>query len=326
VLLVAIAVVKTQLTAQVLRLSTSSYPTAYSLWSCVVVCIMLLPVFALEYIFLGKKMQFPTMKMAPTLFLIILFTSLDLGFTNIALAEISTALQQCIAATNPFHTIFIETALYQKWQHVLTYSTVTLLVFGAVLTSMGTIDQMTTFGVISACIAVVSSASKYVFTHSAFRHFKKDLSAMSLLFWVDLLMVPIYLVWTMIPTQTHPHGELFPMFQDTFSTLGSFSLFTATAALGGVRALTQYIVLGLVSATSMSTANIFTQALNMIISIPLQGLSINAPLCAGIGTILASSGFYAYIKSNKTFLPWVDEKICGVSPPAAKASHGSSAS
>ena len=35
--------------------------------------------------------------------------------------------------------------------------------------------------------------------------------------------------------------------------------FTGTAMLGGVRALTQYVVLIFVSATSMSTANTFTQ-------------------------------------------------------------------
>ena len=69
--------------------------------------------------------------MAGTLLTIVFFTAFDLAFTNIALARISTALQQCIAATNPFWTIMLETALYQRFQHPVTYLTVALLVVGA---------------------------------------------------------------------------------------------------------------------------------------------------------------------------------------------------
>merc|ERR1719478_1464265 len=102
--LVSMAVVKTQLTAALFRTSTAGYPTAYSFWSCIVTVLLLVPYFLVR----PSSFGFPTRPMAGTLFLIVAFTSFDLGFTNIALARISTALQQCVAATNPFWSIIFE--------------------------------------------------------------------------------------------------------------------------------------------------------------------------------------------------------------------------
>jgi len=310
VLLVTIAVIKTQLTAYLF--SYSHYPTAYSLWSCIVTCVMLVPIFIFQYFVQGKPMQYPHRAMAPTLFLIVFFTSFDLGFTNIALAELSTALQQCIAATNPFWTILIETALYQKFQHFLIYGAVTMVVVGSVLTSIAPRLRSTTFGVIAAVVAVLCSASKYVFTHSAFKKFKGDLGALQLLFWVDLFMIPIYLIWTM------SNGELFDLFNVAFAEASTFWQMTGTAALGGVRALTQYIVLAFVSATSMSTANIFTQTLNIVISIPIQDTEVTPMLISGISVVIIFSSFYTYMKTVRSFLPWFDETFLGKKPPMPK--------
>ena len=61
--LVAIAVLKTQLTAYLF--SSGPYPTAYSLWSCVVTCVMLLPFFFIPCCFPDKFPQqwgYPTLK------------------------------------------------------------------------------------------------------------------------------------------------------------------------------------------------------------------------------------------------------------------------
>jgi len=307
--LVGIAVIKTQLTA--FLFSSSNYPTAYSLWSCIVTCVLLVPIF----IIVPSQFGVPSRGMAPVLGLIVVFTSLDLGFTNIALAQLSTALQQCIAATNPFWTLIGESLLYRRLQHLLVYGAVSMVVVGAVFVSLGSVSKMSTYGVVAAVVAVLSSSSKYIFTHNAFKKFKGELGALALLFWVDLLMVPIYLVWTLAT------GELQDFFKATTDSASVFWQMTGTAALGGVRALTQYVVLAFVSATSMSTANVFTQILNIVISIPLQHTEITDYLVAGIVIVIVFSGLYTAIKAHKPFLPWFDQTVCGkpAKPPAEVA-------
>ena len=53
------------------------------------------------------------------------------------------------------------------------------------------------WGIVAAFIGVLSSASKYVFTHKQFKEANQGpdkLSAFALLFWVDLVLLPIYAV------------------------------------------------------------------------------------------------------------------------------------
>lgn len=312
--LVSIAVTKTQITAALLRFPTSGFPTAYSLWTCVVTCVLLVPFFLMK----PSSFTVPSKQMAPTLGLIVLFMVVDLGFTNIALAKISTALQQCIASTNPFWTIVLETILHQRLQHPVTYLTVTLVVVGAVLASLGDGTKHDSLGLAAACAAVLCSATKYVLTHKAFQAFKGEMSSMCLLFWVDLLMAPIFLIWTIV------NGELVSMFTISFADVQTFWLMTGTAGLGGVRALTQFVVLALVTATSMSTANIFTQILNICLSLVLQTaeVPITAPLVCGIVMVMAVSAFYAFIKSYKPFLPMVDKCFGCAEKPEKEATSG----
>merc|ERR1719424_1190670 len=203
-LLIGTAVLKTQLTA--VLFSGAKFPTAYSFYSCIVTCAMLVPVFIL----FPSQWGVPILEMftAPSysLTLIVLFTSFDLGLTNIALSELSTALQQCIAATNPFWTLMIESLLYRKFQHAIIYVAVLGVVLGAVLTSVSDIDKLSFAGVSAAVGAVLCSASKYVFAHAAFRKYKGVMGPLALLFWVDILMVPIYIVWVLA------NGELRRLF------------------------------------------------------------------------------------------------------------------
>ena len=300
-LLVLIALLKVQLTKFLFHYS--NYPTAYSLWSCFVTALLLAPVFVIK----PSTWGVPSRPMTWTLSLIVLFTAFDLAFTNIAVFRLSIPLQQTIASTNPFWTILLESLLYRKWQHALVYLTVTLLVVGAVLASVGSFDQISMDGILAACAAVLCSASKYVFTHKTFQAFKGELGALALLFWVDLLVLPIYLAWTL------SNGELATLVGVATHSPRVFFLVSGTAALGGVRALTQYLVLIFVSATSMSTATIFTQILNVVISIPIQPerTPITPALVSGVTLTMLLSAFYAFIKAHKPFIPWVDEQ-CAV--------------
>lgn len=178
--LITVNVIKVQLTAHLFE--SQNYPTAYSFWSAVCTIVLLIPIFLVKPSEFGR----PSLAMLPIMTLVVLLTTLDMAFQNIALANASTALVMCIMATNPFWTVMLETALYCKRQHALVYLTVCFLVVGAVLVALGSpITRTSLYGTICACAAVLCSASKAVFTHSAFKKYKKVMGPMALLFWVD---------------------------------------------------------------------------------------------------------------------------------------------
>ena len=289
-LLISIAVLKTQLTA--VLFAGSKFPTAYSFYSCIVTCVLLVPVFIIKPSQWGVPVREMFVGPHYSLTLIVIFTSFDLGLTNVALSEISAALVSCIQATNPFWCIMIESLLSGKWQHGAVYLSVLCVVLGAALTSVSQIDKITALGLCSAIAAVFCSASKYVFAHAAFKEFKGVMGPLALLFWVDILMMPVYIVWVLI---NHEVSNLFA----AHLSAGKWLQFTFTAGLGGVRALTQYVVLTFVSATSMSTANIFTQILNICISMMWQHTHTSPELFIGIIITIGFSFLYAHLKSDK---------------------------
>jgi len=306
--LILVNVVKVQLTAHLFE--SQNYPTAYSFWSAICTIILLIPVFIIK----PSEFGIPKYEMFPILTAVVLFTTFDMAFQNIALANTATALVMCIMATNPFWTVTLETVLYQKPQHFVVYLTVMTLVLGAVLVSLGSpISGTSTYGTICACLAVLCSASKAVFTHSAFKKYKKVLGPMALLFWVDIMMLPIYIVWTLAD------GELGEMFNDTMHDSYKFWMLTMTACLGGVRALMGFYVLSYISATSTAIVNIFTQDLNIIISIPIQKIAVGGKLAGGVSVSMVTSAFYTFIKTYKPFLPGVDRMCCGASEKGESA-------
>ena len=312
--LISIAVCKTQLTAYMFN--TLDYPTAYSLYSCIVTILLLMPIFLLDGRIPGMSKQWGVPVMAMFLkppearshaldvvgpfSLIVIFTAFDLGFTNIALANISTALQQCIAATNPFWCLMIETVLFRRRQHLVIYLAVSFVVIGAVLVSVSQVNTLDTFGLLAACVAVLCSASKYAFTHQTFKTFKGVLGPNALLFWIDLLMVPIYILWIAIGDGLGATHELGILKSGAFTDAVVFWQFTGTAGLGGVRAVSQFVMLFFVSATSMSLANIFTQILNILISMGLQPdkVDMNPELVVGILVVTSSVFTYTFLKTN----------------------------
>ena len=68
------------------------------------------------------------------------------------------------------------------------------------------------------------------------------------------------------------------MFQITTSDAGVFWQVTGTAALGGVRAFTQFNLLSFVSATSLAVAATATTAFNIYISMTWQDMDITVRL------------------------------------------------
>jgi uncharacterized membrane protein len=135
--------------------------------------------------------------------------------------------------------------------------------------------------------------------------YKKKFTALSLLFWVDLFMIPIFVPWVWA------NGEIIMVFEANMNATEWFR-FTGTAALGGVRALAQFFVLSYTTATTMSVANTFALVLNIVISLIWQDEEDDEEnggeiilLYAGIGVVILFSAFYAYLKSSK-------DACCGV--------------
>jgi hypothetical protein len=304
VFMISVAVTKTQLTA--FLFSSSSYPTAYSLYSCIVTCVMIIPFFVFNP---AKYWRLPTKQMlSGEMSMIILFTTLDLGMTNVALSQIPTALQACIAATNPFWTVWIESLVYKRMAHWLVYVIVSCITCGAVFVSLGAVDRATVVGVSAAIIGVLCSANKTIFVHKAFKVYQKDLGPLALLFWIDTFMVPIFFVWLGIAYAAGNH-EIVDMSEETFTSTSVFWQMTGTAALGGVRALSQYILLVFISATSMSVTNVFTQVLNILVAIPIQHTTVTPFLGAGVSIVCTFAPSYAFIKMNKGVLKSVDDAL-----------------
>jgi len=104
------------------------------------------------------------------------------------------------------------------------------------------------------------------------------------------VLLPIYAIIAGV------QGELKTMFSDATASASIFFQFTGTAGLGGIRALTQYFVLTLLSATSLATASTFTTALNIFISMTWQEMDISAFLITGSCLVIAAAAFYAYLK------------------------------
>lgn len=296
--LVAVAVFKTQITAALF--TTVHAPTAFSMLSCVVTCIMLVPCF------LVWRSQWAVVTWSmfwPELAIVTLFTAIDLAMSNVALAELSTALFQCIAATNPAMTALIEGVYQRKRQHWAVYATLVGLVAGAVMANAGSDrSRVTTYGLVAAFLQVVCSATKYVFAHGILKKQKGKLGSLALLFWLDLFMIPIYVpyVWA--------SGEAALVF-GTARPARQWLEILVIAGIGGARALTQFVVLMYVSATSMSSANIFTQVLNILISLPAQHTAVGPLLVLGICCTVGSSAVYAYFKSSKEALARLDEQL-----------------
>ena len=125
-------------------------------------------------------------------------------------------------------------------------------------------------------------------------------------------MIPFYLIPAII------NGELVALTEHALSDGGFFGVMTFIAALGGVRALTQFVVLLFVSATSMSTANQSAQAINILISLPIQHTPITPALVIGFCTVIAFSSFYAVCKMKASVLGWFDDQFRALGLPCVR--------
>jgi hypothetical protein len=109
---IGVAVVKTMLTKQLLNSTVA--PVALSATSCIVTCLMLIPVFVLRPSTWGVL---DWRKNGMGFALVTVLVTLDLAFTNIAMSLLAIAIQQCILAVNPAFTVVIESVVRRKLNH-----------------------------------------------------------------------------------------------------------------------------------------------------------------------------------------------------------------
>merc|ERR1719373_792316 len=113
-------------------------------------------------------------------------------------------------------------------------------------------------------------------------------------------MIPVFVPWVLL------NGEFALLFITSTHSYQEWINMILTAGVGGVRALTQFVVLQFVSATSMSAANIFTQILNILVSLPLQHTPLTQNLVTGIVFTICASGGYYVLKNYPRAIPEID--------------------
>merc|ERR1719453_980491 len=135
---------------------------------------------------------------------------------------------------------------------------------------------------------------------------KKHYSSLAFLFWLDCFILLILVPWSFI------NGEVWVLF-GVSRPLGEWVQLIATAAFGGVRALSQFMVLAYASATTLSTASLTTQTLTILLSIPIFHTQLTMYMAIGISITLSASGLYTYFKISKVLEP-KKEKPAAPSP------------
>jgi drug/metabolite transporter (DMT)-like permease len=285
-LLVTVACSKTLLTKQLF--ASVSTPVAFSALSAIATVVCLVPVFLIF------PKQWAGLKSDKEILIgfgvVCCFVATDMGCTNTAVLLLSVALQQCILATSPFWTVIIESIVKKKAQHPLIYLTISLLVAGAIFTNLGSqASETNPVGIFMMMIAVLASSTKNVFIKKTLDATKKHYSSLAFLFWLDCFILIILVPWSFI------NGEVWILF-GVSRPLGEWVQLIATAAFGGARALSQFMVLAYASATTLSTASLTTQTLTILLSIPIFHTALNTFMVIGICITLSSSGLYTYFK------------------------------
>merc|ERR1719409_1361264 len=145
-------------------------------------------------------------------------------------------------------------------------------------------------------VAVLASSTKNVFIKKTLDETKKHYSSLAFLFWLDCFILLVLVPWSVI------NGEAsILLFQPR--PVGEWVQLIATAAFGGVRALSQFMVLAYASATTLSTASLTTQTLNIKLSIPIFHTALTTYMVIGIAITLSASGLYTYFKISKVLEP-----------------------
>ena len=167
-------------------------PVAFSVLSCIATMIVIAPIFLFKPSLFGwirRDMFMGFLACSAAI-------AIDLGCTNVAISELSVAMQQTIKATSPAATVLLEVAFNKKCHHPLIFFLIGLLCAGSVLVKWGSSDyDATPYGLVMMIVAVVSGAFKYVMAHAMIRSFRDDLGVLAFTFWVEAIVSVMLTPW-----------------------------------------------------------------------------------------------------------------------------------
>lgn len=293
--LVAVGVAKTLLTKFVFTHSPT--PVAFSVLSCIATTIMLLPLIACSGGFRCLSLQ-QIYHFLP----IWLAIGLDLGAQNVALAILSIALQQCLKATLPTLTVFVESAIKRKCFHPGIYITVISICTGPVLMAFDAPWDADSpvgsqlYGVIMMMVAMLGGAFKYVLCHATIREFRGEMGIPLFTFWVEIGIGLMLAPWAIL------NGEA-ALLIFTPQPMSAWALLWFTGAFGGVRVVAQFYFLAETSATSLAISGITMQALTITFGVVAFGDPVTQLLVWGVSLTLITSSVYVYLKTSKVLEP-----------------------
>ena len=268
-------------------------PVAFSVLSCVATIVLISLIFVVHPASFGWIRR----EMLVGFFGVSAAIALDLGCTNVAISELSVAMQQTIKATSPAATVLLEVAFMRKCHHPVIFVLVGLLCVGSVLVKWGSRDyDATVYGMVMMIVAVVSGAFKYVMAHAMIRDFRDDLGVLAFTFWIDILVALMLAPWAIL------NGEAERLiFGGAVSSTTDWGLLWFTGAYGGVRIFSQFALLKHTSATTLALSNVTIQALTTILGIVLFSTPVTPFLVAGVSTTLIATAGYTYVKTAKVF-------------------------
>jgi len=263
------------------HLHISTTGVAFSALSCAATVLCAILIFIWE----PSSLQTPDAKTAPALVVITLFSTIDLGCTNAAIARLPAPVQQVLAALNPLFTIVLESVLACQLKHPFLYVTVSSLVVGASLVAYGQMSLSRrasdgqfvhtdeAWGVLLALFAVLSSAIKYVLLRRVSVRMKDKVGAVAFVFWVDMIAFLLLSIVALASSE-------FSTFVDSLlaaanPTAASIVVFV-TACLGGLRFFTEVFALRIVAAIDLSAAKSLANCLYIVLAVALPAHVVNA--------------------------------------------------
>ena len=297
---IGISVASTQLAA--LLLETSNWPVAFT---CYEVVVTPLCIAAVALPIDRRWLALPSRTMLVQFGIVLVCATLDLVCTNIALSTISVALEQSVKAMKPFVVVIIESLLACRVNHPLIYTTVALVTVGTLLVATGDYSSDPQ-DFIAVTVAMLATSVKYIFYPKLMTEHKEPTHPLGLLLWIDVGMAPIAAIWA------GAAGEFPSFFESVFGSWKLFGQVTGVSMLSGLKALSQVVVLKLVSATSFAVASEFSDTINIVLSITAtqaHWLTLTSTVVSGIVMVIVFSGVYAYLQMDERALPAVDRAL-----------------
>jgi len=291
VFMALVAITKTLVTKGLFSDVDFEYPVVYSGISCVATDLMILPLFAT-----GISKLEPLKRMHWWGFLLCCaLTAVDMGCMNLALNELSVSVQQALKASTPVLIILLEYLLQGKRHSTYMIGCMVPLTMGPLMCAMGSKGgDVTLSGIIFMLGAIVSGAAKVVFLHKVIGQVKSTMSMVSVLFWMDLLMLLFVAPWAVANGEISQVGSW-----EHITSWYMWAMVFGVGVMGGVRAYSINLVLKYTSALTKVATDVFVQAATITLSIWIFSTSTSPLMIAGVLITVGGYGCYSAVKYHE---------------------------